>query len=107
VVNPLRRSAWSAGAVARAMILPAAVLSPRLHRPGRGIGYVVCMRPAAWPEPDPLIAAAIAARYSGKRPRPLAVQVRDRLGQWLEDEQFAARSGTGAVRAGRRRGWRW
>ena len=48
------------------------------------------MQPAAWPEPDPLIAAAIAAKYSGKRPRPLAVQVRDRLGQWLEDEQFAA-----------------
>ena len=50
----------------------------------------MCMQPAAWPEPDPLIAAAIAAKYSGKRPRPLAVQVRDRLGQWLEDEQFAA-----------------
>ena len=53
----------------------------------------MCMQPAAWPEPDPLIAAAIAARYSGKRPRPLAVQVRDRLGQWLEDEQFAAAFG--------------
>ena len=51
------------------------------------------MQPAAWPEPDPLIAAAIAAKYSGKRPRPLAVQVRDRLGQWLEDEQFAAAFG--------------
>jgi transposase len=53
----------------------------------------MCMQPAAWPEPDPLIAAAIAAKYSGKRPRPLAVQVRDRLGQWLEDEQFAAAFG--------------
>ncbi len=53
----------------------------------------MCMQPAAWPEPDPLIAAAIAATYSGKRPRPLAVQVRDRLGQWLEDEQFAAAFG--------------
>ena len=51
------------------------------------------MQPAAWPEPDPLIAAAIAAKYSGKRPRRLAVQVRDRLGQWLEDEQFAAAFG--------------
>ena len=51
------------------------------------------MQPAAWPEPDPLIAAAIAAKFSGKRPRPLAVQVRDRLGQWLEDEQFAAAFG--------------
>jgi transposase len=53
----------------------------------------MCMQPAAWPEPDPLIAAAIAAKYSGKRPRPLAVQVRDRLGQWLEDEQFASAFG--------------
>src|SRR6202158_4971047 len=47
------------------------------------------MQPAAWPEPDPVIAAAVAAKYSGRRPRPLAVQVRDRLGQWLADEEFA------------------
>ena len=53
----------------------------------------MCMQPAAWPEPDPQIVAAIAAKYSGKRPRPLAVQVRDRLGQWLGDEQFAAAFG--------------
>jgi hypothetical protein len=57
------------------------------------MGYVVCMQPAAWPEPDPQIAAAIAAKYRGRRPRPLAVQVRDRLGQWMEDEQFAAAFG--------------
>src|SRR6266542_1184968 len=44
--------------------------------------------------PDPQIAAAIAAKYRGKRPRPLAVQIRDRLGQWLEDEAFAAAFGT-------------
>jgi transposase len=50
----------------------------------------MCVQPAPWPEPDPQIAAAIAAKYPGKRPRPLAVQVRDRLGQWLEDGQFAA-----------------
>ena len=86
------------------MIWLAVVLPPR---PGRRIGYVMCMQPAAWPEPDPLIAAAIAAKYSVKRPRPLAVQVRDRLGQWLEDEQFAAAFGDRAGRAGRRRGWRW
>jgi transposase len=48
------------------------------------------MQPAAWPEPDPLVAAAIAAKYRGKRQRPLAVLVRDRLGQWLDDEDFAA-----------------
>jgi len=51
------------------------------------------MQPAAWPEPDPQIAAAIAAKYRGKRPRPLAVQIRDRLGQWLDDEAFAAAFG--------------
>jgi len=54
----------------------------------------MCVQPASWPEPDPRIAAAIAAKYPGRRPRPLAVQIRDRLGQWLEDEQFAAVFGT-------------
>ena len=52
------------------------------------------MQPAAWPEPDLQIAAAIAAKYPGKRPRPLAVQIRDRLGEWLGDEQFAVVFGT-------------
>lgn len=51
------------------------------------------MQPVVWPEPDPVVAAAIAAKYRGARPRPLAVLVRDRLGQWLEDEQFAAAFG--------------
>ena len=72
--------------VLRARIVPA-VVPPR---PGRRIGYVVSMQPAAWPEPDPLVAAAIAAKYRGKRPRPLAVQIRDQLGQWLDDEEFAS-----------------
>jgi transposase len=53
----------------------------------------MCVQPVAWPEPDPQIAAAIAAKYPGRRPRPLAVQVRDRLGQWLGDEEFAAAFG--------------
>jgi len=51
------------------------------------------MQPAAWPEPDPQIAAAIGAKYRGKRPRPLAVLIRDQLGQWLGDEDFAAAFG--------------
>jgi transposase len=52
------------------------------------------MQPAAWPEPDPRVAEAIAAMYrSRKTERPLAVEVRDRLGQWLADEDFAAASG--------------
>ena len=54
----------------------------------------MCVQPASWPEPDPQIAAAITAKYPGKRPRPLAVQVRDRLGEWLHDEDFAAAFGT-------------
>jgi transposase len=53
----------------------------------------MCVQPVPWPEPDPQIAAAIAAKYRGKRPRPLAVQIRDRLGQWLGDEDFAAAFG--------------
>jgi len=53
----------------------------------------MCVQPVPWPEPDPLIAAAIAAKYRGKRPRPLAVLIRDRLGQWLRDEDFAAAFG--------------
>jgi len=52
------------------------------------------MQPAAWPEPDPRIAAAIGAMYgSRKTERPLAVEIRDRLGQWLADEDFAAAFG--------------
>jgi transposase len=51
------------------------------------------MQPVPWPEPDPQVAAAIAAKYRGKRARPLAVLVRDRLGQWLRDEDFAAAFG--------------
>jgi transposase len=54
----------------------------------------MCMQPAAWPEPDPLIAAAIAAMYgTRKTARPLAVLIRDRLGEWLGDEEFAAAFG--------------
>ena len=52
------------------------------------------MQPAAWPEPDPQIAAAVAAMYAHRKtPRPLAVQIRDRLGQWLGDEEFASAFG--------------
>jgi transposase len=52
------------------------------------------MQPAAWPEPDPLVAAAITGMYgSRKTERPLAVAIRDRLGQWLADEDFAAAFG--------------
>ncbi len=53
------------------------------------------MQPVAWPEPDPQVAAAIAAIYGARKmERPLAVLIRDRLGEWLEDEKFAAAFGT-------------
>jgi transposase len=52
------------------------------------------MQPAPWPEPDPQIAVAIKAMYgSRKTERPLAAEIRDRLGQWLADEEFAAAFG--------------
>jgi transposase len=54
----------------------------------------MCVQPAAWPEPDPQIAAAIAVMYgTRKTARPLAVLIRDRLGEWLRDEVFAAAFG--------------
>ena len=52
------------------------------------------MQPVPWPEPDPQVAAAIGAIYgSRKTERPLAVEIGDRLGQWLADEDFAAAFG--------------
>ena len=52
------------------------------------------MQPVPWPEPDPLIAAAIKAMYGSRKTEPpLAVAIRDRLGQWLADEDFAAAFG--------------
>jgi transposase len=57
------------------------------------------MRAVPWPDPDPVVAAAIRAKYRGRK-APLAVVVRDRLGQWMADELFAAAFG---VRG--RRGW--
>ena len=65
------------------------------------------MQPVPWPEPDPQITAAIRAMYGPRKTeRPLAVEIRDRLGQWLADEDFAAafgirgRPGWSAVAAG-------
>jgi transposase len=76
--------------VVRLMIVPAAVSSPR---PGRGIGVCHVHAACRLPEPDPRIAAAIEAKYRGRRPRPLAVLIRDQLGQWLGDEDFGAAFG--------------
>jgi transposase len=58
------------------------------------MGVVMSMEPAPWPEPDPAVAAAVEGIYrSRKRELPLAVAVRDRLGEWLHDADFAAAFG--------------
>ncbi len=52
------------------------------------------MQPAPWPEPDPVVAAAIRSMYgSRKTETPLAVAARNRLSEWLHDEVFAAAFG--------------
>ena len=53
----------------------------------------MCVQPVAWPEPDRRVAAAVAVMYRGRRERPLPVLVRDKLGAWLADEQFAGAYG--------------
>lgn len=50
---------------------------------------MVSVQPRPWPEPVPEIAAAIRAMYSGRREVPLAVQVRDQLGELFSDAEFA------------------
>ena len=48
------------------------------------------MQPVPWPDPDPVVAAAIGGMYGSRKTEPpLAVMVRDRLGEWLHDEEFA------------------
>ncbi|MFZ0119279.1 MAG: transposase [Pseudonocardiaceae bacterium] len=49
--------------------------------------------PQPWPQPAPQLAEAVAVMYRGKRERPLPVLVRDKLGEWLADEQFAGAYG--------------
>jgi IS5 family transposase len=51
------------------------------------------VQPQPWPQPAPEIVAAVAVMYRGKRERPLPVMVRDQLGEWLSDEQFAGAYG--------------
>jgi transposase len=62
-------------------------------RPGRRMEPVMSVQPRPWPQPAPEIAAAVAVMYRGKRERPLPVMVRDQLGEWLSDEQFAGAYG--------------
>ena len=53
----------------------------------------MCVVPQPWPQPAPQLVGAVAAMYRGKRERPLPVLVRDKLGEWLSDEQFAGAYG--------------
>src|SRR5271169_5579260 len=86
-----RRARCSIRAVLMVMVLCCGRSFPS-SRPQNGC--VMSMQPVPWPEPDPQIAAAIKAMYgSRKTERPLAVEIRDRLGQWLADEDFAAAFG--------------
>jgi IS5 family transposase len=47
------------------------------------------MRAVPLPEPDPVVAAAVRRKYAGKKKPPLAVTMRDRLGEWMTDAMFA------------------
>jgi transposase len=47
----------------------------------------VSMRPEPWPEPDPQVVAAVRAIYR-RREFPVAVQVRDMLGEVFPDDRF-------------------
>src|SRR5450755_819235 len=60
---------------------------------GRRLVLVVSVVPQPWPQPAPQLVEAVAAMYQGKRERPLPVLVRDQLGEWLADEQFAGAYG--------------
>lgn len=50
------------------------------------------VQPAPWPQPSPQIAAAVGRMYRGRR-APLAVVVRDELGELYADEAFVAAFG--------------
>jgi transposase len=57
-------------------------------------GHVMSMQPAPWPDPDPVVSAAIRSMYGARKTeRPLAVDIRDRLGEWLHDGDFVAAFG--------------
>jgi transposase len=63
--------------------------------PAAESGIKVSMQPVLWPEPDPVVVAAVRSIYGARKAGPpLAVAVRDRLGEWLHDEAFAPAFGT-------------
>jgi len=53
-------------------------------------GRVMSLKPVPLPEPDPLVAEAVRGSWPRPDDQPLAVAIRDRLGEgWLKDEDFA------------------
>jgi transposase len=75
--------------VAMMLLRPLLFPSSRLQN-----GRVMSLKPVPWPDPDPVVAAAIRGMYGSRKTEPpLAVTVRDRLGEWLHDEDFAAAFG--------------
>ena len=50
------------------------------------------VQPAPWPQPSPQIAAAVGRMYRGRR-APLAVVIRDELGELYADVAFVAAFG--------------
>src|SRR5574341_652991 len=58
-------------------------------RPGRGGSVAVSVQPRPWPKPADVVVAAVRAKYA-RRQAPLAVQVRDRLGELFPDAEFAS-----------------
>src|SRR5215813_12456859 len=55
--------------------------------PGRGIGVIMSLRPQPWPE-VPAVTAQVAKAAFGKK-GALAIRIRDELGAWYEDGDFA------------------
>src|SRR5260221_8008462 len=60
---------------------------------GRRLEPVMSVVPQPWPRPAPQLAEAVAAMYRGRREGPRRVLVREKLGGWLADDQFAGAYG--------------
>ncbi len=74
--------------VAGVIIRPAVVFASSPPRRAAGWSVVVSVQPRPWPKPAQVIVAAVRAKYA-RRQAPLAVQVRDRLGEVFPDERVA------------------
>src|SRR5260370_33153430 len=85
-----RRAMCSIRGVMLVVILARPVFFPSF---GLQDGRVMSMEPVPWPEPDPQVAAAVRATWSRGSAKPLAVAVRDRLGEGRHDAGFAAAGG--------------